>query len=73
MEENLSTMMRAQGLNLDQSNMAVKKDATILTMYLELMTFYYDQKGNKETAEMLIKALNCFGNQRYMVIEEDDE
>lgn len=73
LEENLSTMMRAQGLNLDQTNMVVKKDATILTMYLELMTFYYDQKGNKENVDMLVKALNCFGNQRYMVIEEDDE
>ena len=73
LQDSLSTMMSAQGLDLDPSTMVIKKDATILTMYMELIAFYYDQKGNKDMVELLGKAMSYFGNQRYMVIDEDDE
>ena len=42
-------------------------------MYMELVAFYFDQKGNKDMVELLSKAMGYFGNQRYMVIDEDDE
>lgn len=72
-QDNLSSMMASQGLNLDPSSMTVKKDATILTMYMELVAFYYDQKGNREMTELLAKAMSYFGNQRYMVVDDDED
>ena len=73
MQDSLSAMMATQGIDMDTSSMVVKKDATILTMYMELIAFYYDQKGNKAMVELLAKAMSFFGNQRYMVIDEEDE
>lgn len=72
LENNLSEIFKAQGLNVSPDEFEIKKDATILSIYLELLYFFYDQQGNKYKTDLLTRAITNLGSQRYMVIDDED-
>ena len=52
--------------------MEIKKDATILLIYTEFLDGLYSMAGNREKQEITEGALQCFGDDRFMSIEEDE-
>ena len=72
LENNLSTLLQGQQLPIDINNFEIKKDSTILLIYLELLDNLYSMSGNTEKQAITDLALQCFGSNRFMTIEEEE-
>ena len=69
----VKTQAAAMGLDIDIGEPEVKKDHSILVMYLEYVQMIYSSIGNR-TAQLLIDdAIAALGAERFLTIEQDED
>ncbi|MBQ7458982.1 MAG: hypothetical protein IJS70_07420 [Bacteroidales bacterium] len=76
-ENNISKMVKnqaaAMGVNVEIGEAAVKKDHSILVMYLELLQMLYSNEGNSAVQMDIDDAIEALGGNRYLTIESDED
>ena len=72
METKLKTFLEQQPFPIDEKSFKVRKDASILVMYLEFIQLYYSSKHDTETVEVIEKALKALGSDRFLSVEEEE-
>ena len=76
-ENNISNMVKNQaasmGVNVDIGEAVVKKDHSILVMYLEFLQMLYSNTGDSVTQMDIDDAIEALGGKRYLTIESDED
>ena len=76
-ENNISNMVKTQaasmGVNVDIGEAVVKKDHSILVMYLEFLQMLYSNSGDSVTQMDIDDAIEALGGKRYLTIESDED
>ena len=76
-ENNISNMVKTQaaalGVNVDIGESVVKKDHTILVMYLEFIQMLYSNAGDTVTQMDIDDAIAALGGNRFLTIESDED
>lgn len=76
-ENNISSMVKNQaaslGVNVDIGEAEVRKDQSILIMYLEYLQMLYSNNGDSAAQMDIDDAIEALGGKRFLTIEEDDE
>ena len=77
MENNISKIVQSQasamGVNVDIGEALVKKDHSILVMYLEFLQMLYSNSGDTVTQMDIDDAIETLGGKRYLTIESDED
>lgn len=77
MESNISKIVQSQasqlGVNVDIGEALVKKDHSILVMYLEYLQMLYSNEGNSVVQMDIDDAIEILGGKRYLTIESDED
>lgn len=76
-ENNISKLVKNQasalGVNVDIGEAKVRKDASILVMYLEFLQMLYSNAGNSPVQMDIDDAIEALGGKRFLTVEEDDD
>ncbi|MBR5035426.1 MAG: hypothetical protein IKX71_08980 [Bacteroidales bacterium] len=76
-ENNISNMVKNQaaslGVNVDIGEAVVKKDHSILVMYLEFLQMLYSNAGDSVTQMDIEDAIEALGGKRFLTIESDED
>ena len=76
-ENNISNLVKNQasalGVNVDIGEAKVRKDTSILVMYLEFLQMLYSNSGNSAVQMDIDDAIEALGGNRFLTIEEDDD
>ncbi len=76
-ENNISNMVKNQaaalGVNVDVGEAVVKKDCSILVMYLEFLQMLYSNAGDTVAQMDIDDAIAALGGKRYLTIESDED
>lgn len=76
-ENNISKLVKSQasalGVNVDIGEAKVRKDTSILVMYLEFLQMLYSNQGNSAVQMDIDDAIEALGGHRFLTIEEDDD
>jgi len=76
-ENNISNMVKTQaaalGVNVDIGESVVKKDHSILVMYLEFIQMLYSNAGDTVTQMDIDDAIAALGGNRFLTIESDED
>jgi hypothetical protein len=76
-ESNISKMVASQasalGVNFDVGEALVKKDQSILVMYIEYLQMLYSNAGEKEAQMDMEDAVEALGGKRYLTVESDED
>ena len=77
MENNISKIVQSQasamGVNVDIGEAVVKKDHSILVMYLEFLQMLYSNSGDSVAQMDIDDAIEILGGKRYLTIESDED
>ena len=71
-DDNLLEFVDGQGLEFDRSQCVIRELSVIYTMYLESMLFVYSNMGSMSKSLMTERALESFGHERFLTIDDDD-
>lgn len=71
-EEKLQQFFNAHGMEYNPSLFQIRKDKTLLVMYLESLIFLYGSKNNHDMMDLSTRALMIFGNERFLLNEGDE-
>lgn len=69
----LKTFLSATGLEIPLDKCRLREDNSILMIYLESLQYICSRKGQRTRCELLEKALNFFGTERFLSIDEPEE
>ena len=76
-ENNISNMVKHQaaalGVNVDIGEAVVKKDCSILVMYLEFLQMLYSNASDTVAQMDIDDAIEALGGKRYLTIESDED
>ena len=72
-KDRLKSIMSDQGLELTEKDFKVRDEKALCIIYLESLYYLYSSQLNQEMMLTLDRALKCFGDERYLSIEEEDE
>jgi len=76
-ENNISKMVKNQaaalGVNVDVGEAVVKKDQSILVMYLEFLQMLYSNNGDTAAQMDIDDAIEALGGHRFLTIESDED
>lgn len=76
-ENNISNLVKNQasalGVNVDIGEAKVRKDASILIMYLEFLQMLYSNAGSPPVQMDIDDAIEALGGNRFLTVEEDDD
>lgn len=76
-ENNISNMVKNQasalGVSVDIGEATVRKDTSIVVMYLEFLQMLYSNAGDSVTQMDIDDAIEALGGRRFLTIEEDDD
>ncbi|MCK9625501.1 MAG: transglutaminase-like domain-containing protein [Bacteroidales bacterium] len=73
LEDRLKNFMTDQGLEYDRDNFEVRDETVLLVIYLESLYFYYSSKENNKMVSILERALDCFGEERFLSVDEEEQ
>ncbi|MDD2595894.1 MAG: transglutaminase family protein [Bacteroidales bacterium] len=73
LEDRLKNFLTDQGLEYDRSKFKVKDEMAIFVIYMESLQFLYSSKGQTQMVSIIEKALGCFGDERYLSVDIDEE
>ncbi|MBP5505005.1 MAG: hypothetical protein J6X89_02750 [Bacteroidales bacterium] len=77
LENNVSKLVKNQasalGVNVDIGEPEVRRDASILVMYLEYLQMLYSNAGDSVAQMDIDDAIAALGGKRFLTIEEDDD
>jgi regulator of sirC expression with transglutaminase-like and TPR domain len=77
MENNISKMVKTQaaalGVNVEIGEAVVRKDHSILVMYLEFIQMLYSNAGNSVVQMDIDDAIGALGGNRFLTIESDED
>ena len=76
-ENDISKLVKNQasalGVNVDIGEAKVRRDASILVMYLEFLQMLYSNAGNASVQMDIEDAIEALGGTRFLTVEEDDD
>ncbi|MBR3744734.1 MAG: hypothetical protein IKN31_06490 [Bacteroidales bacterium] len=76
-ENDISKLVKNQasalGVNVDIGEAKVRRDASILVMYLEFLQMLYSNAGNSSVQMDIEDAIEALGGTRFLTVEEDDD
>ena len=76
-ENNISKMVASQasalGVNVDVGEAVVKKDQSILVMYLEYLQMLYSNAGDSAAQMDIEDAVEALGGKRFLTVESDED
>ncbi len=76
-ENDISKLVKNQasalGVNVDIGEAKVRKDVSILVMYLEFLQMLYSNAGNSSVQMDIEDAIEALGGTRFLTVEEDDD
>ena len=76
-ENDISKLVKNQasalGVNVDIGEAKVRKDASILVMYLEFLQMLYSNAGNSTVQMDIEDAIEALGGTRFLTVEEDED
>lgn len=76
-ENNISNMVKHQaaalGVNVDIGEAVVKKDHSILVMYLEFLQMLYSNAGDAAAQMDIDDAIEALGGGRFLTVESDED
>ena len=76
-ENNISKMVQRQaatmGVNVDIGEASVKRDHSILVMYLEFLQMLYSNAGDSVAQMDIDDAIEALGGDRFLTIESDED
>lgn len=72
-ENKLLHFMNAQGIDVKNNVFTVREDKVLIIIYLESLLFMYSLKKDQYNVDLLNRALELFGNERFLEREEEDE
>ena len=72
-EESLRSYIEEYGLEYHSEEFALREDKVLLTIYAEMLHFLYMNNSNSNMSDIMERVLELFGNERFMIMEEDDE
>lgn len=61
------------GISIPQERLVLCSDFTLAGIYAESLYFLADSIGNKELEQKMEQVLKLFGNERFLIMEEDEE
>ncbi len=73
LEGKLHEFLDAQGLEVKDDQLEIRDERILLTIYLESLLFTYGNKEEYNVVHLIERALKCFGEERFITMEEDDE
>ena len=71
-EENLNTFFKSQGLNYSTKEFRLRKDKTLIIIYLEALFYTYSSKGKEQVVSLINRALELFGDERFLLNDMDE-
>ena len=76
-ENNISNMVKNQaaalGVNVDIGEAVVRKDHSILVMYLEFLQMLYSNAGDTASQMDIDDAIEALGGDRFLTVESDED
>ena len=69
----VKTQAAAMGLDLDIGEPEVRKDHSIIVMYLEYVQMLYSNGGNRDVQLLIDDAITALGSERFLTIEQDED
>lgn len=69
--DRLKGILENQGYHIDPKDFKVRDERAVCVMYLESLLYYYTGQQDQEKHSIIDRALNCFGDERYLTIDED--
>ena len=71
-QDRLDTFLKATGLKLDRSTFRRRDESAMLTLYLESLLYINARRQDENMNNILDRALNCLGSERYLTIDEPE-
>lgn len=72
-KEHLTTLLSDFGISIPQERFTLCDVFTLVGIYAESLYVIADYIGNKEMEQKMEQVLKLFGNERFLIMEEDDE
>lgn len=72
-ENNLRTFIEDYGIEYRKEEFSLREPKVLLVMYTEMLHYIFMSSGNNVMMEIMERVLDMLGNERFMVMEEDDD
>lgn len=72
-EEKLKVLLEAQGIDVASNTFEVREDRVLLVIYLEGLSYMYSLRGDDYNVSLLNRALEMFGDERFLERGEEEE
>ena len=72
LKDRLGNFLKATGLQIDQKAFRRRDESAMLTLYLESLRYIYANRKDEKTGQIIERALDCLGPERFLTIDEQE-
>lgn len=73
LEDKLREFVSRQGVEVDWTQVRLREVSVLIVIYLESLLYIYSSRGDERLASVIEKALDCFGDERFLAIDQEQE
>ena len=72
LKDRLGNFLKATGLQIDTKAFRRRDESAMLTLYLESLRYIYGNRKDEKTGQIIDRALDLLGPERYLTIDEQE-